>query len=105
MKAVIDNDLDTIDDMLAHDFDINRSLELKRGLSAAAVAAESGNLDMLHYLFVHGADLTKPSGKFGITPLMAAVTSYNTAVVEFILSRDVTHQACQTADSEGMTPL
>ena len=49
--------------------------------------------------------MTKPSGKYAITPLMAAVMSYNTSIVEFILSRDLHHKACQVPDIKGMTPL
>ena len=36
-----------------------------------------------------GADLGKPSGKYSTTPLMAATTSWNVRVVEYLLERGV----------------
>jgi len=78
MRAVCKGDVDTIDDLIDDGYDIDSPIELARGLNAASVAAEGDNLEMIHYLHLKGADLSKGSGKYNITPLMAATGSWNT---------------------------
>lgn len=102
MRAVCKGDIDTIDDLLDSGYDIDSPIELSRGLTAAGVAAETDNLEILHYLHLKGANLSTGAGSFGITPLMAATGQWNTRIIEFLLSRGVDSNI---KDTFGFTAL
>ena len=53
------------------------------------MAAGLDHLEVLHFLDLAGADLSRPSGKNNTTPLMAATVSWNVRVVEYLLERGV----------------
>ena len=79
-------DIEAIDKIVDEKkFDINAPIELCWGLNAAAIAAEADKLEMLHYLYLKGANISQGSGKYQITPMMAAVNKWNTRCVEFLL--------------------
>lgn len=70
--------------------DIVRLLVAK-GLStvdeALPGACESGHLDVVRFLVENGADLEYPTGKYEMTPLVAAAYKGHVPVVEYLLDR------------------
>ena len=90
LKAVLKDDVELIDKIVDENkFDINSPLDLLQGVNAATIAAEYDKLEMLHYLHLKGADINNGSGKFKITPLMAAVNRWNPWIVEYLLEQGV----------------
>ena len=65
-----------IDEALSLGLDINESVEIRRGLNACALAAELDKLEMLHYLELKGADISKPSGIFISNDIYRKTSTY-----------------------------
>ena len=57
--------------------------------TAVSLAAHLDNLEMLHCLDLHGADLSRPGGKQGNTPLMTALNRWNVRIIDYLLERGV----------------
>ena len=57
--------------------------------TAVSLAAHLDNLEMLHCLDLHGADLSRSGGKQGNTPLMTASNRWNVRIIDYLLERGV----------------
>jgi hypothetical protein len=58
LKAVCENDVDIIEDCLRKGWPINEPLDTAKKFNAASLAAHIDNLEVLHLLDMHGADLS-----------------------------------------------
>jgi hypothetical protein len=90
--AIWEERYDLIDEVVKDGFDINSPLDLKRGINSFALASELDKLEVLHYLELQGANadnLSRPSSKFKLTPLMLAVENWNVRMVEYLLKRKI----------------
>ena len=57
--------------------------------SAVTLATHIDNLEVLHCLDLHGADLSKGAGKFNNTPLMTALSRWNVRIIDYLMERGV----------------
>jgi len=46
-------------------------------------------LEIVHFLDLHGANLSQGQGKFSNTPLMAASEKWNVRIIDYLLERGV----------------
>mmetsp|Transcript_8534 Transcript_8534/g.10548 ORF Transcript_8534/g.10548 Transcript_8534/m.10548 type:complete len:91 (-) Transcript_8534:431-703(-) len=57
--------------------------------SAVTLAAYLDNLEILHFLDLHGANLSKGAGKFNNTALMTALSRWNVRIIDYLMERGV----------------
>jgi hypothetical protein len=89
LKAVTNNNIDELEACLKEGWEINAIVDHSGKHNAATLAAHLDNLEVLHFLDLHGADLSSPVGSFGQTPLMAGVMSWNVRIIDYLTERGV----------------
>ncbi|XDC54899.1 hypothetical protein R6Z07M_006081 [Ovis aries] len=85
MWALKNGDLDEVKDYVAKGEDVNRTLE--GGRKPLHYAADCGQLEILEFLLLKGADINAPD-KHHITPLLSAVYEGHVSCVKLLLSKD-----------------
>ncbi|XP_015271103.1 PREDICTED: myotrophin [Gekko japonicus] len=85
MWALKNGDLDEVKDYVAKGEDVNRTLE--GGRKPLHYAADCGQLEILEFLLLKGADVNAPD-KHSITPLLSAVYEDHMACVKLLLSKE-----------------
>ena len=53
------------------------------------MAAHLDKLEVLHFLDLHGADLSSGAGKINTTPLMAGMMNWNVRIIDYLTERGV----------------
>lgn len=89
MQAICNGDIDKLESCLAEGWDPNSTLDHLKRFNAASLAAHLDNLEVLHCLDLHGADLSQGGGKFGNTPLMTALSRWNVRIIDYLMERGV----------------
>nr|XP_028602519.1 myotrophin-like [Podarcis muralis] len=84
MWALKNGDLDEVKDYVAKGEDVNRTLE--GGRKPLHYAADCGQLEILEFLLLKGADMNAPD-KHNITPLLSAVYEGHVSCVKLLLSK------------------
>uniref|UniRef100_A0A7M4FL45 Myotrophin n=1 Tax=Crocodylus porosus TaxID=8502 RepID=A0A7M4FL45_CROPO len=84
MWALKNGDLDEVKDYVAKGEDVNRTLE--GGRKPLHYAADCGQLEILEFLLLKGADINAPD-KHNITPLLSAVYEGHVSCVKLLLSK------------------
>uniref|UniRef100_A0ABK0L750 Myotrophin n=1 Tax=Rattus norvegicus TaxID=10116 RepID=A0ABK0L750_RAT len=84
MWALKNGDLDEVKDYVAKGEDVNRTLE--GGRKPLHYAADCGQLEILEFLLLKGADINAPD-KHHITPLLSAVYEGHVSCVKLLLSK------------------
>ncbi|EMP24021.1 Myotrophin [Chelonia mydas] len=84
MWALKNGDLDEVKDYVAKGEDVNRTLE--GGRKPLHYAADCGQLEILEFLLLKGADINAPD-KHHITPLLSAVYEGHVTCVKLLLSK------------------
>jgi ankyrin repeat protein len=102
LKAICEKDLPALQQCLTNGWkdNINDTVDHEGKFSALSLACYLDNLEAVHMLDLHGADLSKGVGKFGNTPLMQGVSKWNVRVIDYLLERGVDPL---TADKFGFT--
>ena len=57
--------------------------------SAVTLAAHIDNLEVLHCLDLHGANLSQGGGKYQNTALMTALSRWNVRIIDYLMERGV----------------
>jgi ankyrin repeat protein len=89
LRAVCENDIDSIEAALRDGFDVNETLDKAQKFNAASLACHLDKLEVLHCLDMHGANLSSGAGKFKLTPLMTAIMRWNVRMIDYLIERGV----------------
>ena len=54
-----------------------------------SLAAHLDKLEVIHFLDMKGADLSRGAGKFNNTPLMAGMMNWNVRIIDYLTERGV----------------
>lgn len=96
MQAVCDGDIEKLEQCIERGWDPNAPIDHAEKFTAVSLAAHLDNLELLHCLDLHGANLSQAGGRFGNTPLMTAMMRWNVRIIDYLLERgvDPTVQDC-----------
>lgn len=84
MQAAGDGDLERVQELLAKgDLDVD-AVDPADGYTALAVAAEQGDVEMIAWLFRHGADIEHKDND-GRTPLFAAAVAGQASAIDYLI--------------------
>mgnify|MGYP001626861444 CR=1 FL=1 len=100
MQAVCEGDVEKLEACIKAGWDLNSTIDHMGKFTAASLAAHVDNLEMLHCLDLHGADLSQGGGKFNNTPLMTALMRWNVRIIDYLMERGVDPNV---TDSFGFT--
>ena len=89
MQAVIDGDFDKLEGVLKKGWDINQVIDKEGQFNAVTLACHLDKLEVLHFLDMHGADLSQGVGKFESTALMSALNRWNVRIIDYLMERGV----------------
>ena len=91
MQAICQGDVSQVEACIREGWDPNSSdsIDYEGRFTGVSLAAYLDNLEMLHCLDLHGADLSKAGGKFGNTALMCALMRWNVRIIDYLLERGV----------------
>ena len=78
----------------------NATVDHLNRYTAVSLAAHLDQLEVLHCLDLHGADLSLGGGKFNNTPLMTALVRWNVRIIDYLMERGVDPSV---TDSFGFT--
>jgi hypothetical protein len=74
---------------LKEGWDINAIVDHEQKFNAASLAAHLDKLEVLHFLDLRGANISKAAGKFGNSPLMTGLMSWNVRIIDYLTERGV----------------
>jgi len=89
LQAVCDNDFEGMEQCLRDGWDINATIDFEERYNAASLAAHLDKLEVLHFLDLKGADLSRGAGKFNNTPLMTGLMNWNVRIIDYLTERGV----------------
>ena len=89
MQAICSGDISQLEQCLQEGWDPNSVVDHQQRFSGVSLAAHVDNLEVLHCLDLHGADLSKGGGKFNNTPLMTALLRWNVRIIDYLLERGI----------------
>ena len=89
MQAICAGDIDQIELCIQAGWNPNDQVDHDGRFTGVSLAAHLDNLEVLHCLDLHGADLSKGGGKFNNTPLMTALLRWNVRIIDYLLERGV----------------
>ena len=89
MQAVCEGDVEKMEACIREGWDPNSTIDHLERFTAVTLAAHLDNLEMLHCLDLHGANLSQGGGKFGNTALMSALVRWNVRIIDYLLERGV----------------
>jgi ankyrin repeat protein len=93
LKAISHGRVDLLEQHLKKGWPVDAIVDNQGKYSALTLACLLDNLEMVHLLDMYGADLSKPQGKLGFSPLMTAVERWNVRIVDYLLERGVDPEA------------
>ena len=102
LKGVCEGKIEEIEQCLSEGWDINATIDHEGRYNAVSLAAHLDKLEMLHFLDLRGAELSKGAGKFNFTPLMSGMMNWNVRVIDYLTERGVDPFV---KDSYGFTAL
>ena len=89
MQAICEGDIEALEECLRQGWDPNETIDHLQRFNGASLAAHIDNLEVLHCLDLHGADLSKGSGLHKNTPLMTALQRWNVRIIDYLMERGV----------------
>lgn len=89
LQAICEGNVEKLERCLQQGLDPNSTLDYAQKHSAVTLASHLDNLEILHLLDLHGANLSQKAGKFGQTPLMAALMRWNVRIIDYLIERGV----------------
>ena len=89
LQGICEANVEKIEACLKKGWNINDPIDYAGKFNAASLAAHLNNLELLHFLDLHGANLSQGVGEQQLTPLMTAVGKWNVRIVDYLLERKV----------------
>lgn len=89
LTAVCEDDYDKMEKCLKDGWDLNEPVDHEGKYNAVALAAHLDKLEVLHFLDLKGANISKGSGKHNFTPLMTGMMSWNVRIIDYLMERGV----------------
>jgi len=89
MQAICRGDIDSLEACIRSGWNPNSTIDHSGKFTAVSLAAHIDNLEVLHCLDLHGADLSVGGGKFKNTPLMTALMRWNVRIIDYLMERGV----------------
>lgn len=89
LKAVTSSNITELEACLNEGWDINAIVDHTGKYNAASLAAHLDQLEVLHFLDLRGADLSRGVGLMENSPLMSAMMSWNVRIIDYLTERGV----------------
>ena len=89
MQAICEGDIEKLESCLDQGWNPNDTIDHLQRFNGVSLAAHIDNLEVLHCLDLHGADLSSGAGKFKNTPLMTALNRWNVRIIDYLIERGV----------------
>lgn len=89
LQAICESDFEGMDLCLKEGWDINSIVDHEQKFNAASLAAHLDKLEVLHFLDLRGADISRGAGRFGNSPLMTGLMSWNVRIIDYLTERGV----------------
>ena len=89
MQAICSGDIEQLEECLAAGWSPNAAIDHQNKFTAVSLAAHLDQLELLHCLDLHGANLSLGGGKFNNTPLMTALMRWNVRIIDYLMERGV----------------
>jgi ankyrin repeat protein len=89
LRAICDGDIPKLEQCLRQGWQIDQVIDTDQKYTALTLACHLDKLEIVHFLDLHGANLSQGQGKFSNTPLMAASQKWNVRIIDYLLERGV----------------